>query len=472
MAKEATENFVPPDGGRDTMSIVQGCLWTLVLCSWSSLHLNVPTNTCTERGVILRKARWMLTAIITPEYVAVQAIRDWYDADWLLKQIRSVMEPRDPSPEREKADKSSNGSIDALSLSLPLARDGTHEDAITGKKPSTLTKEHLEKLGQSLITKPSAVLTLKESTDEWAENTTTYDGTTLVSSRVQSRRQSSNTIQQWGAEHSHYVCMGGFDLLFDDGPTERLNAPQFLELLKQDLIELPDISAKHLNSQSKSDIFAKICTCVQMFWLIAYLITRGAEHMPVTTLELFTAGEVCCTLVMYAGWWKKPKDIYESSTIHVNMKWNGMKRTDVREILDRERFNRKHVCTHIGTDDHIERNKTDMKHFTWITALPTFVFGTCHLLGWHQYFPTKAERMLWRASSINCLVLPLLIVALGYITRRFEHRNVNCGTVVLMFLYAVFRMYMCAEMFAGLRKVQQGVYEDKHWTRYIPHIGT
>ena len=113
-----------------------------------------------------------------------------------------------------------------------------------------------------------------------------------------------------------------------------------------------------------------------------------------------------------------------------------------------------------------------MKQFTFMLALPTFVFGSCHLLGWQQYFPTQAERILWRTSSITCLILPLLAVALGDITRRLDFQKLNGGTTALVFLYVVFRIYMCAEMFAGLREVPLGVYEDKQWTRYIPHLGS
>jgi hypothetical protein len=467
MTFEGTDRFVSPNGGRDTMSIIHGCVSTLVLCSWSAVHLHIPAENDTEWEVTLCRARWMLTSIIAPEYVAIHAIREWYETSWLLKEIKSVMERRQLDPVLEQNSIPGVVNIKAPPpLRLPR-EDKTSQDAIVEEKLYISAKERLEKLYQTNLRKASTISTVVDLTDERSESVTSYGGITLVPSGVQSPRRSSTPVQYWTAEHAYFVYMGGFDLLLEDAPPFRLNGLQFLALLREGLIDLPEISSKEIRAQSKLDIFAKAWACVQMFWLIAYLVTRAAERLPVTTLELFTAGEVCCTVMMYIGWWKKPKDVAVTCKIQLSMKWN-----DIRSLLESEIIESRRNYSHVGISDHFYRCRTNMKQFTWMLALPTFVFGTCHLLGWQQYFPTQVEKILWHTSSISCLVLPLVIVAFGDVSRRLKLEKCDNGIVVLLLLYVIFRMYMCAEMFAGLREVPLGVYDDKQWTRYIPHIGS
>ena len=55
-------------GGRGTWSIYSTCLATLILCVWTSVHMNIPQN---GHGGIEKfsKVGWMLMALFAPEIV-------------------------------------------------------------------------------------------------------------------------------------------------------------------------------------------------------------------------------------------------------------------------------------------------------------------------------------------------------------------------------------------------------------------
>jgi hypothetical protein len=41
------------------------------------VHLNVPADGDSSLTVVLRKIKWMMAAILAPEYTATHAFRDW-----------------------------------------------------------------------------------------------------------------------------------------------------------------------------------------------------------------------------------------------------------------------------------------------------------------------------------------------------------------------------------------------------------
>ena len=456
--------FVPPSGGRNTMSLVHGCVWTVIICSWSSIHPNLPSSDDSKWDVIVRRAKWMLVGIVAPEYVAFVATREWYEVRWLLKEIRRIMALR----RSKHTDGQMTGSIligaDVLSPGLLPDEGVIHGDAREGlDQEAAIALECLDKQDRSQSIRSLAKSAIVEDINEDSQHTASGP----VPSADDDEQISSESAPQLTVEYAYYVYMGGFELLLSEKPTVRLNALQFLDFLKNGQIDLPDVSTKTIRGLSKSDVFAKSWPCVQMFWFITVLVTRVISRRPLTTLELYTAGQVCCTLASYFGWWKKPKNVEVPTPIRFKGKLEDVQVIRKKDVPDKSRND-----SRVGNNDTINRRRTGMKLFTLVGFLPTLVFGTCHLLGWYQYFNTPAEKILWRTSSVCCLVLPLAAVALGDITRRGCAQSLSPGISVLVYLYVVFRMYIYVEMFAGLRQVPSAVYEDSNWTRYIPHVGS
>src|ERR1700754_3945645 len=97
----------------------------------------------------------MLASIMAPEYVGVQAIRDWYDANWSLKQIRLIVPSQQSDPNPDGPVKQDIGSIDVVPLLQPPIGTEIDEEARVGETSNALTEKHLATLNQAEKKKPT-----------------------------------------------------------------------------------------------------------------------------------------------------------------------------------------------------------------------------------------------------------------------------------------------------------------------------
>lgn len=61
--------WVSQPNGRGTFDIIWGSLFTIFLCTWTSLHLNIPAHGESYLLRQARKLRWMAQAIMGPEFI-------------------------------------------------------------------------------------------------------------------------------------------------------------------------------------------------------------------------------------------------------------------------------------------------------------------------------------------------------------------------------------------------------------------
>jgi len=133
----------------------------------------------------------------------------------------------------------------------------------------------------------------------------------------------------WTRTHSFYAVMGGFAFDNSDnaeaypmpGGRTRLTllppALVFLAEFRPDLI--PDVSQAAIQDKSKSMGITKVVAFWQALWFTLQFVTRLAQGLKVSMLELNTLLHVACALVSYFGFWfNKPLDIMEASPIAVD----------------------------------------------------------------------------------------------------------------------------------------------------------
>jgi hypothetical protein len=72
--------WVIQPNGRGTFDILQSCLVTMFLCSWSALFLNVPAEYKGSLAFVIHKARFMLFSIAFPEMLTGLAAEQWRSA--------------------------------------------------------------------------------------------------------------------------------------------------------------------------------------------------------------------------------------------------------------------------------------------------------------------------------------------------------------------------------------------------------
>jgi hypothetical protein len=88
-------------------------------------------------------------------------------------------------------------------------------------------------------------------------------------------------------------------------------------LLLAQLNLLPHLHESAITDRCKEDIWSKILTLVQVSWFAFQLLKREISGLPITLLERHTFAHVCCALVLYLAWLRKPKDLNEPFTIRI-----------------------------------------------------------------------------------------------------------------------------------------------------------
>lgn len=137
------EGWISQPNGRGTFDIIWSSLFTIFLCTWTSLHLNVPTLKEHYWQQCTRKFRWMVQAIMAPEFIvafatgqkveARRSIEMWKRSgynDWTMRHGfyanmgGFVLQPRDSQP----------FPINAKQLHYLVTKDYTPYPSITAKE--------------------------------------------------------------------------------------------------------------------------------------------------------------------------------------------------------------------------------------------------------------------------------------------------------------------------------------------------
>ncbi|KAH7418530.1 hypothetical protein BKA64DRAFT_701046 [Cadophora sp. MPI-SDFR-AT-0126] len=95
-------SWVSEPRGRGTWNLLYSCVFTLVLCIWTSVHLNVPGYGETAWQMYRRKAKWVLIALFAPEFVVYCAFQQWFTARMFLRELQKLhdwVQPRSKGKE-------------------------------------------------------------------------------------------------------------------------------------------------------------------------------------------------------------------------------------------------------------------------------------------------------------------------------------------------------------------------------------
>jgi len=124
--------------------------------------------------------------------------------------------------------------------------------------------------------------------------------------------------------HGHYAVMGGFAVDISD-PSHSfhpkgydkiiLSGDDLLFLAKNSPESIPNIPESEIRDKSKANGLAKFLVCIQAFWFCVQCISRLAQGLSISLLELNTFAHALCTLLIYFLWWDKPLDIEEPTLL-------------------------------------------------------------------------------------------------------------------------------------------------------------
>ena len=99
-------------------------------------------------------------------------------------------------------------------------------------------------------------------------------------------------------------------MLFErNTPKGVLSPERFSGLLEAGKIEFPTIAVEEIEDRSKADGFSKTIALGQTLRFVAQCISRMAQHLDLTLIELLTLSLAVLNGMMYFLWWHKPLDV-------------------------------------------------------------------------------------------------------------------------------------------------------------------
>ncbi|EDR07596.1 uncharacterized protein LACBIDRAFT_298683 [Laccaria bicolor S238N-H82] len=113
----------------------------------------------------------------------------------------------------------------------------------------------------------------------------------------------------WTKTHGHFVQMGGFMLMGENGIRTVLTAENFLELLGEKKIDLPPVTKEEIMDRSKGDDLSRVITIIQVLWFNFQFYLRARQGLIYTEIEWITMGLNMFILCLSLFWWKKPLDV-------------------------------------------------------------------------------------------------------------------------------------------------------------------
>lgn len=239
------------------------------------------------------------------------------------------------------------------------------------------------------------------------------------------------------------------------------------------------------------DSLIRIIAIIQTSWNIIQVIVRGIRHLAISQLEITVIAFAACAVLMYSLNWFKPKGV---QTPIVFMAYQDEAPLEIAEVLSfRNRRNPMTMPEKVSRGLFKRRKSSAGSHISnlgsqsgdedngEILALlcGLMIFGGIHIAAWKFDFPSHAEQILWKASSLWCtlgsIVLILLILLLEFefisdkVTERLLSVMAKTFTAIYIVLYILARLYLLVEIFRTLCFLPPSAYYST-WAANILHV--
>lgn len=334
------------------------------------------------------------------------------------------------------------------------------------------------------------------------------------SAKISIKEMNKIGLSDWSIVHAFYANAGGFVLHTKDCPPFPINALSVHYLIRNGWIDPPTITRENIWDRSKADLFAKGFALFQTGWILVQFIARMVQKLAVSPLELFTVAFILPTIATSIFWASKPQNVAEPTIItpewliadlliaagdeakvpYVDTPmdfvekpaWDGWRR---RDSLLHYGGLEKRPLQRIPNDYSPPPPTGKEATYIWVISV---VHAGIHLIGWNFEFPTRAESLIWRTSSVTLLIVMILGGAIPVLSTRpwFDFsfnllwiwvRDAKKSTWIRRWLFEIFvdfayfvyiiaRVLMFAEIFASFRGLPESCYQEVSWTAFWPHV--
>ena len=481
-------DFVSGSNVRSTLDILWSSLLAIFLCTWTAQHLNLPSQE-DEEGFfkllwysIWRKLKWMLVAIVMPEFMLGKALGDAVAAyrSSRCKDMRAHAKNTNAEWTLTHGFYANMGGIILRESTLPAPQNALEKASTPSSASSSPSRTHDS---QSTSASKTPVIT-------------------HVLTRVLTRVLDHYLCRDQGAWRQDHNEWGDDDKIKEYGYENTwsfdlpiaLNAAQLCILMSRGLIRhFPSIPEKEILDKSKEDLVIKALALVQLAWFVVQLATRKARGLPCAQLEIAVLGFAICTIATYLLWLKKPKDVKVATPIFATGDFDGQRSRLVHltrpgffenvlhgktsklpaATIPNDAYN-KEAIVFSGGDVPWNLNYADVGFM-----LGAVVFGACHCIAWDFEFPTAIERIIWIvASLVTTAIMPLFYLSwwsLEWVAETYEWKEssrlmaTRALSIPPYVLYALCRIYIMVELFRSLAYLPPDAFVST-WSASVPHI--
>lgn len=365
---DVTTDYVSAPNTRGSLQLIWTSLSTILLCTYSILHLDIPEGYEGQIILFFYKLMLSLFTIILPEFLLVKSIWELLDARATLKALhRDVPGTKDDWTLAHMLYANMGGFVvrqetDVRGVFRDYFAKANAAKTATANVAAIQT-DAVEVAGREAVS-PDHEPSVYEIIDELGGRLTMQkgcDGEILA-------RVRANTM--------HHAILDGV-------------LPAKAPVNKQEILD-----------KSKSDIVTKSLALLQLLYFFVQLFARLAEGLPVTQMELMTASFGAASLIIYLCWMPKPQAVQSPTTIAI---------CDFSLPADLEK-----LCLEYNKRGGSKSGKHASAATTFfslearpygdwrLTAMfmATLPFGAIHIAGWNLAFPSTADKWLWRASAI------------------------------------------------------------------------
>jgi len=318
--------------------------------------------------------------------------------------------------------------------------------------------------------------------------------------------------------------MGGF-MEYDGNRAIRVLLPE--QLQSYSLTgngDFPRISKAEIEDKSKGDAISKGVVILQTGWFVLQCITRGAQGLPITELELVTVAFAALNFLIYVLWWNKPQNVQRAARVYKKRRTEeavddgdvettvgpwvalGDALSDLPAVVVRgPSINEgdfdswlariltwpfmKPLGVIFSDRDSVYEKRVDTFYpNVWVAGSENFsiflvltitmAFGGIHCIGWSFNFPSSIERTLWRVASLSITSVPIsfpLLTTLGLCVdvifqNGFGNFCYNACYILPFSLYVLSRLALLLLPLLSLRSLPPTAFHVIHWTSMIPHV--
>lgn len=230
--------------------------------------------------------------------------------------------------------------------------------------------------------------------------------------------------------------------------------------------KLPNITIEEIEDKSQGDFFIKGTAIIQVLWLLIQCIVRTIRDLPISQLEIMVLAFCACSFTTYLLSWMKPQNVMVPIYVPGNQTFISELRIPKRRrwLEWTWKLELKDAKYPLPNDHEFMTNFDFIERYSGYTLIDDgflvagMMFGALHCFAWNYQFPHPSERLLWRLSALFTTVsLPMMYLFGAILHRDYPHQTkpvrnyfLRILIMVLKCAYPLGRLFLVVESFRTL----------------------